>query len=33
MVGAVYIGLIVVLVAGMVASEVLRYGSHTFHVA
>jgi Zn-dependent protease len=33
MVGAVYVGLIVVLVAGMVASEVLRYGSHTFHVA
>ncbi len=33
MVGAVYIGLMVVLVLGMIGSEVLHYGSHTFHVA
>lgn len=33
LVGAVYLGLIAVLVAGMLASEVLRYGGHTFHVA
>jgi Zn-dependent protease len=33
MVGVVYIGLMVVLVLGMIGSEVLHYGSHTFHVA
>jgi Zn-dependent protease len=33
LVGIVYIGLMVVLVAGMIASEVLHYGGHTFHVA
>jgi Zn-dependent protease len=33
MVGIVYIGLMVVLVLGMIGSEVLHYGSHTFHVA
>jgi Zn-dependent protease len=32
-VGVVYIGLIVVLVGGMVASEVLHYAGHSFHVA
>ena len=33
LVGTVYIGLMVVLVLGMIASEVLRYGGHSFHVA
>jgi Zn-dependent protease len=33
MVGAVYIGLMVVLVLGMIGSEVLHYGGHSFHVA
>jgi len=32
-VATVYIGLIVALVVGMGASEVLHYGGHTFHVA
>lgn len=33
LVGAVYVGLIVVLVLGMLDSEVLHYAGHTFHVA
>jgi Zn-dependent protease len=33
LVGAVYIGLMVVLVLGMVAAEVLHYAGHSFHVA
>ena len=33
LVGLVYVGLIALLVAGMVASQVLHYGGHTFHVA
>jgi Zn-dependent protease len=33
LVGAVYVGLIVALVLGMLGSEVLHYAGHTFHVA
>jgi Zn-dependent protease len=33
LVGTVYIGLIVLLTLGMIASEVLHYAGHTFHVA
>ncbi len=33
LVGVVYVGLMVVLVLGMIGSEVLHYGGHTFHVA
>jgi hypothetical protein len=32
-VGTVYIGLVVLLTLGMIASEVLRYAGHSFHVA
>ncbi|HLH13812.1 MAG TPA: site-2 protease family protein [Solirubrobacteraceae bacterium] len=32
LVGVVYVALVVALVLGMRASEVLRYGSHTFHL-
>jgi hypothetical protein len=33
LVGAVYIGLMVVLVVGMISAEVLHYAGHTFRVA
>jgi Zn-dependent protease len=33
LVGTVYIGLIVLLALGMIASEVLRYAGHSFHLA
>jgi Zn-dependent protease len=33
LVGTVYIGLVVLLTLGMIASEVLHYGGHSFHVA
>ena len=33
LVGAVYIGLIVLLALGMIASEVLHYAGHSFHLA